>query len=184
MIFNIKLIVGLGNPGDTYKNTRHNTGFRIIDLIADKLHAMFYLEKKIHGHVAKIYNKRQFFLLKPNSYMNNSGFSVNKFLLFYKLLPEEILVIHDDIDLMPGIIKFKIGGSNAGHNGLKSIQQSIKSANFWRARIGVGHPKTLNLKQSVADFVLHNLSLEEIEYLYNFEKLYSSNICNIIDGII
>ena len=94
-------------------------------------------------------------LLKPNTYMNRSGQAVGALARFYKLAPEAVLVLHDELDLMPGQVKLKQGGGHAGHNGLKDIQAALGSPNFWRLRIGIGHPRTLGLAQQVADFVLH-----------------------------
>jgi len=152
----IKLIVGLGNPGPDYVRTRHNAGFWLAESIAEDLRCDFTVEKPFFGSVAKArVNGEQIFLAKPLTYMNRSGQCVGALARFYKLVPEEILVLHDELDLMPGQVKVKQGGGHAGHNGLRDIQAALGSPNFWRLRLGIGHPRSLNLAQEVADFVLH-----------------------------
>jgi PTH1 family peptidyl-tRNA hydrolase len=152
----IKLIVGLGNPGPDYVRTRHNAGFWLAEAVADDLRCDFTVEKPFFGSVAKArVNGEQIFLAKPLTYMNRSGQCVGALARFYKLVPEEILVLHDELDLMPGQVKVKQGGGHAGHNGLRDIQAVLSSPNFWRLRLGIGHPRSLNLAQEVADFVLH-----------------------------
>jgi PTH1 family peptidyl-tRNA hydrolase len=152
----IKLIVGLGNPGADYERTRHNAGFWLIDAIAEDLRASFTNEKSFSGLVAKArVQAEQVFLAKPQTYMNRSGQCVGALARFYKLEAQEILVLHDELDLYPGQVKVKQGGGHAGHNGLRDIQSVLGSADFWRLRLGIGHPRTLNLTQEVADFVLH-----------------------------
>ena len=152
----IRLIVGLGNPGAEYSDTRHNAGFWFLDALANREKVFFHEEKKFLGEVARVRLAGQdIWLLKPLTYMNRSGQSVVSLALYYKILPEEILVVHDELDLMPGCMKLKKGGGNAGHNGLKDITEKLSTPNFWRLRLGTGHPRTLGLAQPVADFVLH-----------------------------
>ena len=152
----IRLIVGLGNPGPDYETTRHNAGFWLADHLADDLRASFSLEKSFFGLVAKARHQGDsVLLLKPITYMNRSGQAVGALARFYKLAPEQVLVLHDELDLLPGQVKLKQGGGHAGHNGLKDIQAALGSPTFWRLRIGIGHPRTLGLAQQVADFVLH-----------------------------
>ena len=152
----IKLIVGLGNPGNEYAKTRHNAGFWLVDDIASDLKTSFAHEKTFFGLVAKTrVANDQMFLAKPQTFMNKSGQCVGALARFYKLLPENILVLHDELDLLPGQVKVKQGGGHAGHNGLRDIEAILGSPNFWRLRIGIGHPRTLSLAQEVADFVLH-----------------------------
>ena len=152
----IKLIVGLGNPGADYERTRHNAGFWLVDAIAEDLRASLTSEKSFSGLVAKArVQAEQVFLAKPQTYMNRSGQCVGALARFYKLEAQEILVLHDELDLFPGQVKVKQGGGHAGHNGLRDIQSVLGSADFWRLRLGIGHPRTLNLTQEVADFVLH-----------------------------
>lgn len=158
----IRLVVGLGNIGAEYEATRHNAGYWFVDAIARRSGARFSHEKKFHGDVARAnIGGRDLWLLKPTTYMNRSGQSVAALALFYKILPTEILVAHDEIDLLPGAIKLKRGGGTAGHNGLKDTQARLSTPDFWRLRIGVGHPRTLNLNQDPGDFVLHPPRREE-----------------------
>jgi len=158
----IRLIVGLGNPGPEYETTRHNAGFWLADHYADDLRATFNFEKAFFGLVAKAKKGGDtVLLLKPATYMNRSGQSVGALARFYKIAPEQVLVLHDELDLPPGQVKIKQGGSHAGHNGLKDIQAALGTPNFWRIRIGIGHPRTLGLAQQVADFVLHSPRRDE-----------------------
>lgn len=137
----IKLIVGLGNPGQKYDDTRHNAGFWAIDAIADSLGGRWTEERKFNGAVARMtVDGVDLRLLKPATFMNRSGQSVGPIAQFFKIAPEEILVIHDELDLPPGRMRLKCGGGHGGHNGLKDIQAALGSADFWRLRIGVGHP--------------------------------------------
>ncbi len=152
----IRLIVGLGNPGAEYEQTRHNAGFWFVDTIARQLGANFAKETKFAGWAAKARGPvGDVWLLKPNTYMNRSGQAVQALCNFYKISIAELIVLHDELDLMPGVVKLKKGGGTGGHNGLKDIQAKMGSADYWRLRIGIGHPRTLNLTQEVADFVLH-----------------------------
>lgn len=157
----IRLIVGLGNPGAEYADTRHNAGFWFVDRLAQREGSFFREEKKFLAEVARVRLAGQdIWLLKPQTYMNRSGQSVVALALYYKILPEEILVVHDELDLMPGCMKLKKGGGNAGHNGLKDITEKLSTPNFWRLRLGTGHPRSLGMAQQVADFVLHAPSTE------------------------
>jgi len=158
----IRLIAGLGNPGPDYERTRHNAGFWLLDQIADDLRVSFANEKPFFGHVAKArFEGAAILLVKPMTYMNRSGQAVGALARFYKLAPEQILVAHDELDLLPGQAKLKQGGSHAGHNGLKDIQAALGSQAFWRLRLGIGHPRSLGLAQQVVDFVLHPPRKEE-----------------------
>jgi PTH1 family peptidyl-tRNA hydrolase len=152
----IRLIVGLGNVGAEYERTRHNAGFWFVDAVARKAGAGFGFERKFHGDVVRLRDHgRELWLLKPGTFMNRSGQAVVALALYYKILPTQILVAHDEVDLPPGAVKLKRGGGTAGHNGLKDVQAKLTTPDFWRLRIGVGHPRTLSLAQEVADFVLH-----------------------------
>jgi len=154
----IKLIVGLGNPGREYENTRHNAGFWFVDFLAKKLNCNFTLEGKFFGEVAKVkFNGNDLFLLKPQTYMNLSGKSIQALASFYKILPEEVLLVHDELDFKPGVSKLKQGGGNGGHNGLKDTDRVI-GKNYWRLRIGIGHPGDSN---KVAGYVLNNPTVDE-----------------------
>lgn len=159
----IRLIVGLGNPGAEYEQTRHNAGFWLVDNLANSLpNARLQRESGFNALVAKtIIGGNQLWLLEPQTYMNRSGQSVGAIARFYKIQPDEVLVVHDELDLPPGAAKLKKGGSSGGHNGLKDITSALGTQDYWRLRIGIGHPRTLNLNQPVADFVLHRPRREE-----------------------
>lgn len=136
----IELVAGLGNPDPEYLMTRHNAGFWFVDALARAQGASFKSEKKLHGHTADVwFGSHRLRLLKPMTYMNNSGRSVAAALNFYKIPVERLLVVYDEIDLPPGRAKLKHGGGHAGHNGVRSIIEHV-GASFWRIRIGVGHP--------------------------------------------
>ena len=136
-----QLIVGLGNPGPEYSATRHNAGFWCIDRLASDFHCNFRNDGKFFGEVARLSRSGlDCWLLKPGTWMNHSGRSVQALLSFYKLDIERMLVIHDEIDLPPGTIRLKTGGGHGGHNGLRDIISHLGSRDFWRLRIGVGHP--------------------------------------------
>jgi len=159
----IRLIIGLGNPGPQYEATRHNAGFWLADHLADDLGAAFSLEKAFFSWVAKARLAGESVVLaKPTTFMNRSGQAAGALMRFYKLTPEQVLVIHDELDLLPGQVKLKQGGGHAGHNGLRDIQSAFSSPNFWRLRIGIGHPRTLGLAQDVAAFVLNAPRREEL----------------------
>ena len=154
----IKLIVGLGNPGAEYFDTRHNAGFWFVDNIAFKYKVNFATESKFFGVVARFKNNGEdVFLLKPQTFMNLSGKSVVALALFYKILPGQILVAHDELDFDTGVIKLKQGGGNGGHNGLKDIDRVI-SKDYWRLRIGIGHPGD---KNKVVNYVLKSPTINE-----------------------
>lgn len=159
----IRLIVGLGNPGAEYEQTRHNAGCWAIDEMARVLGANdFSADKKMKADVASAsIDGRKVWLMKPQTYMNCSGQSVGPFARFHDICPNELLVLHDELDLLPGQLRVKLGGSSGGHNGLKDIQAALGTPDYWRLRIGIGHPRSLQLNQGVADFVLHRPRQEE-----------------------
>ena len=148
----IKLLVGLGNPGPEYESTRHNAGFWLAEAYARAMGAQLRDERGFFGKVGKA---GALWIVLPQTFMNRSGQAVAALARFYKIAPEEILVAHDELDLLPGVAKIKKGGSNAGHNGLKDITEKLGTPDFWRLRLGIGHPRSLNLRQEVVDFVLH-----------------------------
>mgnify|MGYP000518202927 FL=1 len=154
----IKLVVGLGNPGREYVQTRHNAGFWWVDVLARDLGTSFKKESKFHGEVAKAGGV---WLLKPLTFMNRSGQAVGALSKFYQIQPSEILVAHDEMDLPPGGLKMKVGGA-AGSNGVKDIVSHVGTRDFWRMRIGIGHPRDMAAKlggdmsrKEVVDYVLH-----------------------------
>jgi len=152
----IRLIVGLGNPGPEYERTRHNAGFWFADAAARSVGARFAAARKFFGETARgAPPHADLWLLKPHTYMNRSGLAVAALANFYQIAPHEILVVHDELDLPPGAARLKRGGGHAGHNGLRDIQSKLGSPDTWRLRLGIGHPRTLQLEQDVADFVLH-----------------------------
>ncbi|MCF0254174.1 MAG: aminoacyl-tRNA hydrolase, partial [Duodenibacillus sp.] len=151
----IRLIAGLGNPGPEYRGTRHNMGYEALDAIARACGVRFSPDIRFFGEVARLRTgDGEAWLVKPTTYMNLSGSSVQALAAYYKIAPDEILVIHDELDLPPGAMRAKLGGGNAGHNGLKSIAQRLSTPGFWRLRIGIGHPRAYCPQQQVADWVL------------------------------
>ena len=148
----IKLLVGLGNPGPEYEATRHNAGFWWVDAAARQLGARLSAERAYFGLVGRVNRPAgPVWLLQPQTYMNVSGKSVAALARFFKIAPQEILVVHDELDLLPGQLKLKQGGGHAGHNGLRDIHAQLGSADYWRLRLGIGHP---GVKAEVADYVL------------------------------
>ena len=155
----LKVIVGLGNPGSKYTETRHNAGFWFIEELAREYSASFRQEKKFHGEVAKIsLAGKDIWLLKPETFMNRSGLAVQSLMSFYRISADQLLVAHDEIDLPPGTAKLKTGGGHGGHNGLRDIINQLGTKDFHRLRIGVGHPGS---KDQVVDYVLHNASRDD-----------------------
>lgn len=158
MSHQIKLIAGLGNPGREYEQTRHNVGFWLLDELAWQWKAVFKDEKKFFGETARVSRPEgDVWLLKPMTFMNRSGQAVAALAQFYKIKPEEILVVHDELDIECGRIKFKLSGGNGGHNGLKDIQARLGTPDFYRLRLGIGHPGDKSL---VTAYVLNKPSAE------------------------
>ena len=160
----IKLIVGLGNPGDKYADTRHNAGEWLIARLARRFNVTLNAENKFFGNVGKtLMNGKEIRFLVPTTFMNLSGKAVGALANFYRIKPEEILVLHDELDLPPGSVKLKLGGGHGGHNGLKDIVAALgNNNNFYRLRIGIGHPGHRDL---VAGYVLNKPSPIEREAL-------------------
>lgn len=159
----IRLIVGLGNPGPEYELTRHNAGFWLIDNLANTLpNCRLQRDSRMNALLAKTsIGGKDVWLLEPQNFMNRSGASVGALARFYKIEADEILVVHDELDIDPGIAKIKKGGSSGGHNGLKDITAALGTQDYWRLRIGIGHPRNLSSQQPVVDFVLHRPRKEE-----------------------
>ena len=148
----IRLVAGLGNPGRGYAETRHNAGFWFVDALVRKLGVSFAHEARFAADVAKSGELR---ICKPMAYMNGSGRPVAGLARFYGIPPEAILVVHDELDLRPGDAKLKFAGSHAGHNGLRDIHAHLGSADYWRLRLGIGHPRNTELpEREVVDYVL------------------------------
>lgn len=148
----IRLFVGLGNPGGEYEATRHNAGFWWIDALAERLGARLVAERSYQALAARVSTPAgPVWMLEPMTFMNRSGFSVATLARFFKIEPAQILVVHDELDLSPGQSKLKFGGSAAGHNGLKDIQGMLGTPDYWRLRLGIGHP---GIKAEVVNYVL------------------------------
>ena len=154
----IKLFVGLGNPGPEYEATRHNAGFWWANALARELKVHLSMEKGYHGLVARTTVQGEtVWLLEPQTFMNLSGKSVAALARFFKIAPNEILVVHDELDIAPGEAKLKFGGSHAGHNGLRDIHAELGTDGYWRLRVGVGHP---GVKSEVVAWVLKKPTLD------------------------
>jgi PTH1 family peptidyl-tRNA hydrolase len=174
------LFVGLGNPGSQYENTRHNIGFKVIDKLVEDLAARDISKTSFHG---KLYRNANSLFLKPTTFMNLSGKSVQPVKDFFKVELEDIIVIHDDIDLPFGAVRFKRGGGHGGHNGLRSLDAHI-TPEYIRVRVGVGKPER---KSQVADYVLHDFSQDETPMLESLiahvakacEKLCSEELIEV-----
>ena len=161
----IQLIVGLGNPGEEHEKDRHNAGFWFVESLAAQLKISLEYEKRFLGYVAKAkLQGLERYLLEPNTFMNLRGQSVGACCRFHKITADSILVVHDELDLQPGVARLKFGGGTGGHNGLKDIQAHLGSAEFWRLRIGIGHPRDLASERKpieVVDYVLKKPRKEE-----------------------
>ncbi len=168
----IKLIVGLGNPGRQYEKTRHNAGFWFLEGLANGFSVTWSFESRFEGEVSTILVAAQkVVLLKPQTFMNLSGRSVGKLSRYFKIAVEEILVVHDELDFDPGVIRLKKSGGHAGHNGLRDIVANLGSKDFYRLRIGIGRPPG---QQKVADYVLSEPSREDRSKILNsFAPVYS-----------
>ena len=157
---NLRLIVGLGNPGADYVDTRHNAGFWLIDEIAADQGLSFRFEKRFNAEECKFKaHGRDVFLQKPQTFMNRSGQSVAALARYYKIAPEEILVIHDELDLPPGVNRIKQSGGHGGHNGLRDIINHLGNRDFFRIRVGIGHPGD---SKQVVNYVLHTPSVADM----------------------
>lgn len=156
----VRLWVGLGNPGPEYQDTRHNAGVWLLEQWALEQRLNWTYEPRFQGRVAKVGGSEATWLLCPETYMNRSGQSVGALARFYRLQPVEILVVHDELDLSPGVARLKQGGGSGGHNGLKDIITHLGTPDFWRLRLGIGHP---GKGRDVADFVLKRPTLQEAE---------------------
>ncbi len=174
----IKLIVGLGNPGQQYDRTRHNAGFWFLDGVITNYAASWSNEGRFEGLVGNVViAKQKVVLLKPQTFMNLSGRSVGNLSRYFKFEPEEILVVHDELDFEPGTVRLKKGGGHAGHNGLRDIASNLGSKDFYRLRVGIGRPPG---RQSVTDYVLSAPSAQDRQLmLESFEPVYS-----VIDSLI
>lgn len=176
----IKLIVGLGNPGLQYERTRHNAGFLFLDDLVRDAGEKWLMSKQFNGEIANIsVCGNKLMLLKPMTFMNRSGMSVGKLLRYYKLNPDEMLVVHDELDLPVGVVRLKRDGGHAGHNGIRDIIAQVGSKDFYRLRLGIGRPPQ---GANVADYVLSGLSAREFEGFHEMFRLVVSRIDLILAG--
>ena len=176
----IKLIVGLGNPGRQYEKTRHNAGFLFLDRLVSDSHCEWVREPRFDGLLAEIgIAGGKVMLLKPGAFMNRSGQAVGKVARYYKLAPEEILVIHDELDFDVGVVRLKKDGGHAGHNGLRDIIAHLGAKEFYRLRIGIGRPPAGKV---VADFVLSSPSKNEWSLMMSAFDLAASYVGQMVAG--
>lgn len=176
----LALIVGLGNPGREYEETRHNAGFFFVDELARREGGSFRREAKFHGEVCKVQIAGQtIWLLKPDTFMNRSGQAVAALARFYKIPPESILVAHDELDLEPGTVRLKKGGGHGGHNGLRDIVAKFGSKDFWRLRLGIGHP---GHSSQVTGYVLGKPSAAERQLLDEVIQRCLDELAAIVSG--
>lgn len=175
----IRLLVGLGNPGAQYEDTRHNAGFWWIDQVCAQTSSKTSLEAKFFGHSGRLNGHADTWLLKPTTFMNASGRSVAALARFYKIEPEAVLVIHDELDLPPGTARLKQGGGHGGHNGLKDIAAQLGTNNFWRLRLGVGHPGE---RSEVVNYVLHAPMRDEMQQIESAMDASTLVLPQLLDG--
>ncbi|MCP4042224.1 MAG: aminoacyl-tRNA hydrolase [Gammaproteobacteria bacterium] len=159
----IQVVVGLGNPGPRYADTRHNVGYWFADCLAAEYGGTFRRASRFHGDLVQLDCGGKFWLLKPETFMNHSGQSLLALAHYYRIPPDRILVVHDDLDLPPGSVRLKRGGGHGGHNGLRDIVACLGSRDFQRLRIGIGHPGDSN---QVVDYVLNRASREDEEQFH------------------
>lgn len=176
----IDLIVGLGNPGPEYAETRHNAGFRFLGALLAGSGQSLGLEHRFSSELGKLpIAGRHVWLLAPQTFMNRSGEAVGRFAHFYKLPPERILVVHDELDLPPGVVRLKQGGGDGGHNGLHDIIEKLGSAAFLRLRLGIGHPGSA---PQVASYVLKRAPLAEQQLIDQAIAAAKAQLPDILDG--
>ena len=186
----MKLIIGLGNPGEEYQNTRHNIGFLVLDSIAKKSEAKFKLEPKLNAEVAKArFSDKPVILAKPQTFVNKSNEAVSKLKAFYKVKPEDIIIIRDDLDIEFGNTKLSFGKGSGGHRGMESIIKALKTENIWQLKIGIAnhrlttarHASNLkNKKEQVGHFVLSPLSPAEQTEFKSILKEALAKLENVI----
>ena len=176
----LKLIVGLGNPEQRYNSTRHNVGFWVLDALSKKFSREFVTQKKYESEFFEYeYDKKIFHMMKPLSYINNSGVPIKKFIKNKSIDAENILIIYDDLDLDVGKIRLKLGGGSGGHNGLNSIIEQLGSKNFWRLRIGIGKPHD---KNEVIDYVLGKPTKDDKDAINMSISIIMSQIDDFFQG--
>ena len=176
----VKLIVGLGNPGAEYEQTRHNAGFWFVEEIARQYNVQFRPEPKFLGQACRIQsNGIDVWLLKPTTFMNRSGQAIQALAKFYKITPQEILIAHDELDLEPGVVRLKKGGGHGGHNGLRDTISALDTKEFYRIRLGIGHPGD---KKFVVDYVLKNCGKQDRQLIDDAIYAASRHLSEIVDG--
>lgn len=174
----MKILVGLGNPGPKYERNRHNVGFMAIDAIAARYGAGQW-RKRFQGLATEVdIDRMKYLLLKPETYMNESGRAVSEAMRFYKMSSADVIVFHDEIDLEPGKLRVKFGGGHAGHNGLRSISAHLGN-DYQRVRIGVGHP---GHRDAVANYVLHDFSKEDGQWLEPLLDAIARGVPHLLGG--
>lgn len=181
-VTNMWILVGLGNPGKEYKDNRHNIGFMVIDEIARE-YGFPAFRAKFEGEITEgRIGDEKVVLVKPQTFMNLSGECVQKIARFYKVTPNRIIAIHDEIELPTGKMRTKKGGGAAGHNGLKSMDINLNSQNYWRVRLGVGKPKDEQAAMDVADYVLGNFTKIDMVWVDKLKEAVSNNIGLLLKG--
>ncbi|EGV31835.1 Peptidyl-tRNA hydrolase [Thiorhodococcus drewsii AZ1] len=176
----IRLIVGLGNPGAQYEATRHNVGFWFVDALAEGFRESFRTESKFHGDLCRVtLAGSDVRLLKPMTYMNRSGQSIAAVARYFDILPEQILVAHDELDLPVGALRLKQGGGHAGHNGLRDTISALGTRDFWRLRIGIAHPGDRTL---VTGYVLGHPSREDAASIRDVLIDADRRLPDLVDG--
>ncbi len=173
------LIVGLGNIGNEYDNTRHNVGFIILDYLSRFVGASFENKKNLFASLSNFkLNEHKIFIAKPNTYMNNSGKAISAIMSYYKIESKNVIILYDDLDLEKFKIRTSRGGGSAGHNGIKSIQQSCSKNDYIKIRIGIGRP---DYKEDVSNYVLSRFSSEELNYVDSIALNICENLSSILD---
>ena len=176
----LKLIVGLGNPGSEHIQTRHNAGFWFLDSLAERLSLNFVLDKKFQSEICRYQNDNfDCLLCKPQTYMNDSGKAVQALIKFYKIPVNKILVVHDEIDLDVGNLRFKIGGGHGGNNGVRDIIEKVGDTNFSRLRIGIGHPGSVD---KVVSYVLNKPNNDDTENILSGISVIIDEYQNLFQG--
>ena len=176
----LKLIVGLGNPGSEHIQTRHNAGFWFLDSLAERLSLNFVLDKKFQSEICRYQNDNfDCLLCKPQTYMNDSGKAVQALIKFYKIPVNKILIVHDEIDLDVGNLRFKIGGGHGGNNGVRDIIEKVGDTNFSRLRIGIGHPGSVD---KVVSYVLNKPNNDDTENILSGISVIIDEYQNLFQG--
>ena len=178
------IVAGLGNPGDQYRSTRHNVGFFIVDELARRWHSATFLEKWQAQYVSLSVDEQKVHLIKPVTFMNRSGKAVVYFYRFYNVNPDQLLVVHDDLDMAPGRIKLVKGGGAGGHNGIKSLVETLGTKEFYRLKIGIGRPGNgvVHADFPVDKYVLGNVTEEDFNILQSRYDSIEDGIRTFLQG--